>query len=101
MQTQQQIEIGPWPNSDNGVQVFSPERFKGNPLAIVAVRGNALSLQRKSLIAKEFGYSETVFIHDSPGPNLPRRIEIFTEQGEEIPFAGHPVSILPTCTTRC
>jgi len=75
-----------------GPQVFSPERFKGNPLAIVAVRGNALSQQRKSLIAREFGYSETVFIHDAPGPGLPRKIDIFTEQGVEVPFAGHPVS---------
>ena len=73
-------------------QVFSPERFKGNPLAIVAVRGNAISEQRKSLIAREFGYSETVFVHDAPGPGLPRKVDIFTEQGIEIPFAGHPVS---------
>lgn len=77
------------------MQVFSPERFKGNPLAIVSVRGNAIPQQRKSLIAKEFGYSETVFIHDSPGPGLPRRLDIFTETGEEIPFAGHPVGIVP------
>ena len=71
--------------------VFSAERYQGNPLAIVAVRANSLSQQRKSLIAKEFGYSETVFIHDAPGPGLPRRLDIFTEKGEEIPFAGHPV----------
>ena len=71
--------------------VFSAERYQGNPLAIVAVRANSLSQQRKSLIAKEFGYSETIFIHDAPGPGLPRRLDIFTEKGEEIPFAGHPV----------
>jgi len=59
----------------------------------VSVRGNALTQQRKSLIAREFGYSETVFVHDAPGPGLPRRIDIFTEQGVEIPFAGHPVSV--------
>ena len=57
-----------------------------------AVRGNAITQQRKSLIAKEFGYSETVFIHDAAGPDQPRRIDIYTEQGDEIPFAGHPVS---------
>lgn len=44
------------------------------------------------MIAKEFGYSETVFVHDSPGAGMPRRVEIFTEKGEEVPFAGHPVS---------
>ncbi|KAK5206878.1 hypothetical protein LTR41_007411 [Exophiala xenobiotica] len=74
-------------------QVFSPEKYQGNPLAIVAVRGNALSQKRKSLIAKEFKFSETVFLHDAPGPGLPRLCEIFTETGEELPFAGHPVSI--------
>ncbi|KAK5384374.1 hypothetical protein LTS13_002570 [Exophiala xenobiotica] len=72
-------------------QVFSPEKYQGNPLAIVAVRGNALSQKRKSLIAKEFKFSETVFLHDAPGPGLPRLCEIFTETGEELPFAGHPI----------
>jgi trans-2,3-dihydro-3-hydroxyanthranilate isomerase len=70
--------------------VFSAEKFKGNRLAIVAVRGNALSQAKKQLIAKEFGFSETVFLHDAPAPGLPRRLDIFTEN-EEIPFAGHPV----------
>jgi len=62
-------------------------------LAIVAIRGNAISQKRKGLIAKEFGYSETVFLHDAPAPGMPRLCEIFTETGEEIPFAGHPVSV--------
>jgi len=59
------------------------------------VRGNALSQKRKSLIAKEFKFSETVFLHDAPGPGQPRLCEIFTETGEELPFAGHPVSMPP------
>jgi len=71
--------------------VFTAERFQGNPLAIVAVHANSLSEQKKSLIAKEFGYSETVFLHDAPGPGLPRKLDTFTEKGEEIPFAGNPV----------
>jgi predicted PhzF superfamily epimerase YddE/YHI9 len=71
--------------------VFSPVKYEGNRLAIVSVRGNALSEERKSLIAKEFGYSETVFLHDAPGPGQPRRCDIFSEHGEELPFAGHPV----------
>ena len=73
-------------------QVFSPVRYEGNRLAIVCVRGNALTDKRKGLIAKEFGYSETVFLHDAPGPGQPRRCDIFTEHGEELAFAGHPVS---------
>ena len=70
--------------------VFSAEKFQGNPLAIVSVRGDTLTQQRKQLIAREFGYSETAFLHDAPGPGQPRRMEIFTPK-EEIPFAGHPV----------
>ncbi|RVX67304.1 hypothetical protein B0A52_09342 [Exophiala mesophila] len=73
------------------LSVFSAEKFQGNPLAIVSVRGNGLPQARKSLIAKEFGYSETVFLHDAPGPGQPRLCEIFTETGEELPFAGHPI----------
>jgi hypothetical protein len=46
------------------------------------------------MIAREFGYSETVFLHDAPGPGQPRRCDIFTGHGEELPFAGHPVSSL-------
>ncbi|OQV01534.1 hypothetical protein CLAIMM_06875 [Cladophialophora immunda] len=71
--------------------VFSPEKFQGNPLAVVSVHGHALSQKRKAQIAKEFKFSETAFLHDAPGPGHPRLLEIFTETGEELPFAGHPV----------
>jgi len=47
--------------------VFSAEKYKGNRLAILAVRGNVLSQAKKQLIAREFGFSETVFLHDAPG----------------------------------
>ena len=73
-------------------QVFSPEKFQGNPLALVSVHGNTLSQKRKAMWAREFKYSETVFLHDAPSPLEPRLLEIFTETGEELPFAGHPVS---------
>lgn len=79
------------PTTFTTCSVFTAERYQGNPLAIVAVRANSIPHHQKSLIAKEFGYSETIFIHDAPGPGLPRRLDIFTEKGEEIPFAGHPV----------
>ncbi|KIX94702.1 uncharacterized protein Z520_09748 [Fonsecaea multimorphosa CBS 102226] len=72
--------------------VFSAEKFQGNPLAVVSVHGNALSQKRKAQIAREFRYSETCFLHDASGPGQPRLLEIFTETGEELPFAGHPVS---------
>ena len=70
--------------------MFSAEKYKGNWLAVVALRGNALSQAKKQLIAREFGFSETCFLHDAAAPGMPRRLDIFTEN-EEIPFAGHPV----------
>ncbi|KAL2410785.1 hypothetical protein ABEF95_001714 [Exophiala dermatitidis] len=79
------------PNTFVTMGVFTAEKFQGNPLAIVSVHGNSLSQKRKALIAKEFKYSETCFLHDAPAPGQPRTLEIFTEIGEELPFAGHPV----------
>ena len=70
--------------------VFTAERFQGNQLAIVAVHGDNLSQERKQGIAREFGFSETVFLHDAPAPGQPRRLDIFTTTSE-IPFAGHPI----------
>jgi trans-2,3-dihydro-3-hydroxyanthranilate isomerase len=65
------------------------DRYTGNPLAIVSVRNNALSQERKQKIAKEFNYSETVFLHDAE-PGKPRQLDIFTPH-QELNFAGHPV----------
>ena len=44
----------------------------------------------KQTIAREFNFSETVFIHDFLRGSQGHRIEIFTVK-EELPFAGHPV----------
>ncbi|EXJ57942.1 hypothetical protein A1O7_05365 [Cladophialophora yegresii CBS 114405] len=87
------IVIGPTPRvvREGILTVFSPEKFQGNPLALVSVHGNVLSQRRKAQLAREFKYSETVFLHDAPGPGQPRLLEIFTETGEELPFAGHPI----------
>lgn len=53
------------------------------------MRGNALSQERKQQIAREFNFSETVFLHDAE-PGQPRKLDIFTTT-EELNFAGHPV----------
>ena len=58
-------------------------------MAIVSVRANALSKEKKQLIAREFNYSETVFLHDAE-PGQPRKVDIFTPTGE-IAFGGHPI----------
>jgi trans-2,3-dihydro-3-hydroxyanthranilate isomerase len=71
--------------------VFSSQRFAGNPLAVF-LDGRSLSDAEMQSIAREMNLSETTFI-------LPRetaverergvRVRIFTVQ-EELPFAGHP-----------
>ena len=74
------------------LDVFTKERFKGNPLAIVRVPLDCdLSQQTKQRIAQEFNLSETVFLHPpvSKGNAPTRRYDIFTTT-EELPFAGHP-----------
>ena len=73
------------------LDVFTARRFMGNPLAVVFLPQDAsLSQERKQRIAREFKYSETIFVHavDSQSPEN-RKIDIFT-MTQELPFAGHP-----------
>ena len=71
--------------------VFTQTSFKGNPLAIVKVPiGISLSKSQKQAIAREFNFSETVFLHQGENEaSRERKIDIFTTT-EELPFAGHP-----------
>lgn len=72
------------------VDVFTKDRYKGNPLAIVHVpRSLDLDQAQKQAVAREFNLSETVFLHDGEGESLDRKIDIFLPN-IEIPFAGHP-----------
>ena len=70
------------------VDVFAPERFGGNQLAVVTdARGlSAAAMQR---IAAEFNYSETTFVLPPEEPSHTARVRIFTPT-DELPFAGHP-----------
>lgn len=70
------------------VDVFTGERFGGNPLAVIPdARGlDAATMQR---IAAEFGYSESTFVLPPEHPENTARVRIFTPRAE-IPFAGHP-----------
>ncbi|GAD94913.1 hypothetical protein PVAR5_3546 [Paecilomyces variotii No. 5] len=75
------------------LDVFAIEPFKGNPLAVVFLPqdgASSISQEKKQLIAREFNFSETIFVHphSSSAPSS-RRIDIFTTL-HEIPFAGHP-----------
>ncbi|MGY5808361.1 PhzF family phenazine biosynthesis protein [Rhizobium sp. LEGMi198b] len=70
------------------VDVFTSERFVGNPLAVIPdARG--LSSDAMQKIAAEFGYSETTFVLPPENPDHTARVRIFTPTAE-IPFAGHP-----------
>jgi trans-2,3-dihydro-3-hydroxyanthranilate isomerase len=70
------------------VDVFTEERFRGNPLAVVL---DAIGLQTSEMqqIAVEFGYSETTFVLPPTTAAHTAEVRIFTPTGE-VPFAGHP-----------
>jgi len=68
--------------------VFTDRRFGGNPLAVV-LDADGLSESQMQAIAREFNYSETVFLLPPSDPARDARVRIFTP-GREVPFAGHP-----------
>lgn len=70
------------------LDVFTAERFAGNPLAIVQ-DGEGLAPKSMQAIAREFGLPETVFVLPAADPAHTARIRIFTPAAE-LPFAGHP-----------
>ena len=70
------------------VDVFTSERFGGNPLAVFPdARG--LSDAQMQAFAREFNYSETTFVLPPEDPAHTARVRIFTPVSE-LPFAGHP-----------
>lgn len=68
--------------------VFTQTAFGGNPLAILP-QAQGLTADQMQAIAKEFNYSETVFVLPPTLDHADFRLRIFTPGGE-IPFAGHP-----------
>jgi trans-2,3-dihydro-3-hydroxyanthranilate isomerase len=68
--------------------VFTDRPFGGNQLAIVP---NAAELpeERLQVIAREFNFSECVFLYPPEGDGV-AKVRIFTPT-MEVPFAGHPV----------
>jgi trans-2,3-dihydro-3-hydroxyanthranilate isomerase len=70
------------------VNVFTGERFGGNPLAVLTdARG--LTDEQMQAIAREFNLSETTFVLPPDNPQHHARVRIFTP-AYEMPFAGHP-----------
>lgn len=65
------------------LNVFAtPEENSGNQLAVV-FPDTILSAERMQAIARDFNFSETVFVYDN------YKLRIFTPKAE-LPFAGHP-----------
>jgi len=73
------------------VDVFSSQRFEGNPLAVFA-DGRGLTDEQMQAIAREMNLSESTFILPRD-PEIEKqrgvRVRIFTVHAE-LPFAGHP-----------
>jgi trans-2,3-dihydro-3-hydroxyanthranilate isomerase len=70
------------------LDVFTRERLRGNPLAVV-LRADGLLDDQMQRIAAEFNLSETVFISKPNAERHTAAVRIFTPQ-VELPFAGHP-----------
>jgi trans-2,3-dihydro-3-hydroxyanthranilate isomerase len=70
------------------LDVFTDQRFGGNPLAVVH-DADGLSTEQMQAIAREFNLSETVFVLKSQNAAHSARMRIFTPV-KELPFAGHP-----------
>jgi trans-2,3-dihydro-3-hydroxyanthranilate isomerase len=70
------------------LDVFTGERFTGNPLAVVQ-DSEGLDPRIMQAIAREFGLPETVFVFPAADPAHTARLRIFTPAAE-LPFAGHP-----------
>ena len=69
--------------------VFTEQRFAGNPLAIV-LGADELSDRTMQAVAREFNLSETIFVTAPDDPSHEAGVRIFTPT-YEMPFAGHPV----------
>ena len=70
------------------LDVFTNQRFGGNPLAVVH-DADHLSTEQMQTIAREFNLSETIFVMKPADPANTAKVRIFFPGGE-MPFAGHP-----------
>jgi trans-2,3-dihydro-3-hydroxyanthranilate isomerase len=70
------------------VDVFTSDRFSGNPLAVV-LNAEGLSSERMQDIAAEFNLAETTFVLPPRDGAHTAEVRIFTPRAE-MPFAGHP-----------
>ncbi|GAC1632113.1 MAG: PhzF family phenazine biosynthesis protein [Candidatus Acidiferrum sp.] len=71
------------------LDVFTNNRFEGNPLAVFT-DGRGLNDLEMQAIAREMNLSETVFVQKPTDDRALARLRIFTTQ-QELKLAGHPV----------
>ena len=70
------------------MDVFTDQRFGGNPLAVI-LDAVGLATAQMQAIAAEFHYSETTFVLPARASGHSAQVRIFTAT-KEVPFAGHP-----------
>ena len=70
------------------LDVFTKQSMAGNQLAVV-YDADDLNTNQMQKIAREFNFSETIFIQSSDDENNLAKLRIFIPT-DEIPFAGHP-----------
>ena len=70
------------------LDVFTDTVMTGNQLGVV-YDSDELDTAAMQTIAREFNFSETIFLGTSQLPECSARIRIFTP-ASELPFAGHP-----------
>src|SRR3954471_16892413 len=70
------------------LDVFTNQRFGGNPLAVFTDARGMSDAQMQALAA-EFNLSETTFVLPPRDPANTARVRIFNRTAE-MPFAGHP-----------
>lgn len=70
------------------VNVFTQERFGGNPLCVVE-QAEGLTDDEMQAVARQLNVSETTFVLPSRRPDCDQWLRIFTPRFE-IPMAGHP-----------
>jgi PhzF family phenazine biosynthesis protein len=78
----------PRPRPFAQVDVFSPEPYRGNPLAVV-LDAAGLATDQMQRFANWTNLAETTFLLPPTRPEADYRVRIFTGS-EEFPFAGHP-----------
>lgn len=71
------------------VDVFTSQRFGGNPLAVFPEAAGLTDGEMQQLAA-EFNLSETTFVLPPADPSHTARVRIFN-RSHEMPFAGHPM----------